>query len=61
MPDALDIDGAGVDIISQPFWGEVVPRQKFSWVVMPTGRTSWVYQSVRDLVQVTLTFRSPGT
>lgn len=35
-------DGAGVDVISMPFWAEAIPKQKYSWVVLPTGRTAWV-------------------
>lgn len=36
------LDGAGVNILNQSFWPESLRRQKHSWVVMPTGRTSWV-------------------
>ncbi|KAG6832731.1 hypothetical protein H0H92_012303 [Tricholoma furcatifolium] len=34
-------DGAGVDIFNQPFWTQSIPRNKHSWLVFPTGRTSW--------------------
>ncbi|THH15894.1 hypothetical protein EW146_g4658 [Bondarzewia mesenterica] len=40
-PPILALHGAGVNILSQPFWAEAIPRQNLSWVVMPTGRTSW--------------------
>jgi hypothetical protein len=35
-------DGAGLDIFKQPFWPEAVPRQRRSWVILPSGRTPWV-------------------
>lgn len=25
-----------------PFWIQAIPRQKHSWIIAPTGRTSWV-------------------
>ncbi|KAL5490095.1 hypothetical protein ACEPAI_4928 [Sanghuangporus weigelae] len=37
----LALHGAGVDIITQPFWANAIPRQEYSWVVMPFGRTEW--------------------
>lgn len=37
------IDGAGVDILSMPFWVQALPRQERSWVIAPIGRTAWVY------------------
>ncbi|KDQ60583.1 hypothetical protein JAAARDRAFT_76873 [Jaapia argillacea MUCL 33604] len=40
-PPILALHGAGVDIIEMPFWSEALPRQSHSWVIMPTGRTSW--------------------
>ena len=35
-------DGAGVDIFGQDFWVKSLPKTEFSWVIVPTGRTSWV-------------------
>ncbi|KAH9925275.1 uncharacterized protein B0H18DRAFT_1170833 [Fomitopsis serialis] len=40
-PEEPNEDGAGVDILSMPFWIQAIPRQKHSWVVTPTGRTAW--------------------
>ncbi|KAF7311632.1 hypothetical protein MKEN_01066400 [Mycena kentingensis (nom. inval.)] len=37
----LALHGAGVDIISMPFWAEALPRQPDRWIVAPSGRTSW--------------------
>jgi len=31
-----------VDITSQTFWADSLPRQDRAWVVIPSGRTSWV-------------------
>lgn len=39
----LIIDGAGVDIFEQHFWRDSLPRNKYNWVVVPSGRTSWVW------------------
>lgn len=44
------LDGAGVDIIAQPFWGNALTRQDYSWVVMPVGRTEWVNSAFRGYV-----------
>lgn len=35
-------DGAGVDIFTQDFWVKYLPKTEFSWMILPTGRTSWV-------------------
>ncbi|KAJ4488323.1 hypothetical protein J3R30DRAFT_3696095 [Lentinula aciculospora] len=41
----LALHGAGVDIFAptplESFWAQSLPRQKRSWVVIPSGRTSW--------------------
>ncbi|KAH7877813.1 uncharacterized protein C8R40DRAFT_1159305 [Lentinula edodes] len=41
----LALHGAGVDIFapspSESFWAQALPRQVWSWVVIPSGRTSW--------------------
>ncbi|KAH7927731.1 hypothetical protein BV22DRAFT_1110944 [Leucogyrophana mollusca] len=37
----LALHGAGVDIFDQQFWPDSLIRQAHSWVIMPTGRTSW--------------------
>jgi len=40
----LALHGAGVDIFSPPMkslWTQALPRQDRSWVVIPSGRTSW--------------------
>ena len=38
----LGLDGAGVDIFEQQFWSDSLPQNKYNWVVIPSGRTSWV-------------------
>ena len=35
-------DGAGVDVTQHTFWADALPRQNHSWIILPTGRTSWV-------------------
>jgi len=40
--DLQFLDGAGVDIIDQTFWADSLPRQDRAWVIIPSGRTSWV-------------------
>ncbi|KAF8197391.1 hypothetical protein BJ912DRAFT_1078312, partial [Pholiota molesta] len=40
-PPILTLHGAGVDIIAQDFWIKSLPAPKSSWVIVPTGRTSW--------------------
>ncbi|KAF7322675.1 hypothetical protein HMN09_00046300 [Mycena chlorophos] len=40
-PPILALHGAGVDIISNSFWPEALPRQQTRWIVVPTGRTPW--------------------
>ncbi|KZT74257.1 hypothetical protein DAEQUDRAFT_702566 [Daedalea quercina L-15889] len=40
-PPVLALHGAGVDILTMPFWIQAVPRQRHSWIVAPTGRTAW--------------------
>jgi hypothetical protein len=39
---AINLDGAGVDITRNGLWADALARQARSWVVVPTGRTSWV-------------------
>ncbi|KAJ2931423.1 hypothetical protein H1R20_g5707, partial [Candolleomyces eurysporus] len=34
-------DGAGVDILAHDFWPEAMPKNDFSWIIMPAGRTCW--------------------
>ncbi|KAG5718671.1 3',5'-cyclic-nucleotide phosphodiesterase [Termitomyces sp. T112] len=40
-PPILALHGAGVDIFEQSFWTQSIPRNKRSWLVFPSGRTSW--------------------
>ncbi|KAG5637712.1 hypothetical protein H0H81_003476 [Sphagnurus paluster] len=40
-PPILALHGAGVDIFGQQFWTQSIPRNKHSWLVFPSGRTSW--------------------
>ncbi|KAJ7090213.1 hypothetical protein B0H15DRAFT_779111 [Mycena belliarum] len=40
-PPILCLHGAGVDIISETFWIDALPRQTHSWLITPSGRTSW--------------------
>ncbi|THH05576.1 hypothetical protein EW145_g4691 [Phellinidium pouzarii] len=37
----LALHGAGVEIVTSPFWADAIHRQKHSWVIMPVGRTEW--------------------
>ncbi|KAI6110086.1 hypothetical protein F5141DRAFT_1215536 [Pisolithus sp. B1] len=37
----LALHGAGVDILTQPWWANSLPRQKHAWIVIPQGRTEW--------------------
>ncbi|KAJ7093157.1 hypothetical protein C8R44DRAFT_399607 [Mycena epipterygia] len=41
QPPILCLHGAGVDIISQSFWIDSLPRQQHSWLITPSGRTPW--------------------
>jgi hypothetical protein len=41
-PPLLATHGAGVDIFATTLWQDALPRQKRSWIVVPSGRTSWV-------------------
>ena len=36
------LDGAGVDIFEMHFWNDSLPRNQCNWIVVPSGRTSWV-------------------
>ncbi|KIL69564.1 hypothetical protein M378DRAFT_69148 [Amanita muscaria Koide BX008] len=40
-PPILALHGAGVDVVHEVFWADALPRQRNSWIVIPTGRTSW--------------------
>ncbi|KAF7295253.1 hypothetical protein MIND_01064200 [Mycena indigotica] len=40
-PPILALHGAGVDIVSNSFWAEALPRQQDRWIVAPSGRTAW--------------------
>ena len=39
-------DGAGVDIFTQDFWVKILPETQYSWMIVATGRTSWVENSL---------------
>ncbi|KAJ3417002.1 hypothetical protein HDV05_007484 [Chytridiales sp. JEL 0842] len=39
-PIVLALHGAGVEA-SMPFWTEAFQRQKYAWLLFPTGRTPW--------------------
>ncbi|OZJ04129.1 hypothetical protein BZG36_02819 [Bifiguratus adelaidae] len=62
----LALHGAGVEADSE-FWTEEIPQQELSWVVFPTGRTSWGYDwhgasylnVLKALSQVTHSEQSP--
>ncbi|KAF8636685.1 hypothetical protein AX17_003490 [Amanita inopinata Kibby_2008] len=41
IPPVLALHGAGVDVTQQDFWANALPRQSYSWIIIPTGRTSW--------------------
>ncbi|KAJ7197231.1 hypothetical protein GGX14DRAFT_545520 [Mycena pura] len=41
QPPILCLHGAGVDITSQTFWIDSLPRQQHSWLITPSGRTPW--------------------
>ncbi|KAF9557681.1 hypothetical protein CPC08DRAFT_774315 [Agrocybe pediades] len=38
----LTLHGAGVDILGDGFWVTSLPDNGASWILVPTGRTSWV-------------------
>ncbi|KAK1229074.1 hypothetical protein PQX77_007890 [Marasmius sp. AFHP31] len=40
-PPVLALHGAGVDVATQTFWPDALPQKDRSWIVVPTGRTSW--------------------
>ncbi|KIM48997.1 hypothetical protein M413DRAFT_92377 [Hebeloma cylindrosporum] len=40
-PPIIALHGAGVDVLSQSFWSESLPNNKFSWLIVASGRTSW--------------------
>jgi len=40
-PPILALHGAGVDIFGQSAWTQSIPRNQHSWIVLPSGRTSW--------------------
>ncbi|KDR81373.1 hypothetical protein GALMADRAFT_263657 [Galerina marginata CBS 339.88] len=40
-PPILTLHGAGVDVLVQEFWAQSLPDNKASWMIVPTGRTSW--------------------
>ncbi|KAH7927722.1 hypothetical protein BV22DRAFT_255973 [Leucogyrophana mollusca] len=37
----LAIHGSGVDVLEQRLWPDSLTRRAHSWVIIPTGRTSW--------------------
>ncbi|KAG6334879.1 hypothetical protein ID866_4203 [Astraeus odoratus] len=37
----LALHGAGVDIVTHPFFADSLLRQKYAWVILPQGRTEW--------------------
>ncbi|TFK86071.1 alpha/beta-hydrolase [Polyporus arcularius HHB13444] len=44
VPPILALHGAGLDIFDPQwsnFWLKAVPRQRHSWIILPSGRTSW--------------------
>ncbi|KAF5373151.1 hypothetical protein D9758_001792 [Tetrapyrgos nigripes] len=41
QPPILALHGAGVDILEQSFWADSFSRTDHSWIVLPSGRTSW--------------------
>ncbi|THV08034.1 hypothetical protein K435DRAFT_815267 [Dendrothele bispora CBS 962.96] len=40
-PPILALHGAGVDIFGQSLWADSFSRMVHSWIVLPSGRTSW--------------------
>ncbi|RDB21028.1 hypothetical protein Hypma_011398 [Hypsizygus marmoreus] len=40
-PPILALHGAGVDVIDQCSWIDYLPRRRYNWIIIPTGRTSW--------------------
>ncbi|KAH9079250.1 hypothetical protein EDB83DRAFT_2513796 [Lactarius deliciosus] len=40
-PPIMALHGAGVNIFKQPFWVDAIPRQEWSWVILPEGRSPW--------------------
>ncbi|OBZ75861.1 hypothetical protein A0H81_04588 [Grifola frondosa] len=51
-PPILALHGAGVDIFADDFWIRALPRQKRSWVIVPTGRTAWVWAHIKITIPV---------
>ncbi|KAI0798096.1 hypothetical protein C8Q75DRAFT_34633 [Abortiporus biennis] len=41
VPPILALHGAGVEIFDNNFWIDALPSQKYSWTIVPSGRTSW--------------------
>lgn len=39
-PIIVALHGAGVEADSS-FWIDSIPRQKYCWIIFPTGRTPW--------------------
>lgn len=37
----LAIHGSGIDIFRHKFWVDAIPRRKNSWIIIPTGGSSW--------------------
>ncbi|KAL0947293.1 hypothetical protein HGRIS_013412 [Hohenbuehelia grisea] len=40
-PPLLFLHGAGAEVVNNPWWVEYLPRMEHSWVIAPSGRTSW--------------------
>jgi len=47
------IDGAGVDIFGQDFCSQSLPENKHSWMIIPSGRTSWVCNNPSSSTSIT--------
>lgn len=44
----VNSDGAGVEVTNY-FWAAALPSQSQSWIICPSGRTSWVKNSFLHL------------
>lgn len=60
MYPKFSLDGAGVDIMHQRFWIQSLPKNHCSWLIAPTGRTSWVCLRFSSVEMLTLLSSGTG-
>lgn len=65
-PTVIALHGAGVEVAQAPFWLSEYRQRERSWIVLPTGRSSWGYDwhgaSIKNVMNAiqSLTSRLPG-